>query len=71
MPDVWIHPFANGNGRWSRFMADLLVVRLGRPRFSWDGSALRDQDETRRLYIEAPHAADGHDYGPLTAFARS
>jgi Fic-DOC domain mobile mystery protein B len=26
---VIIHPFPNGNGRWSRLMADILVVRLG------------------------------------------
>jgi Fic-DOC domain mobile mystery protein B len=68
---VWIHPFPNGNGRWSRLMADLLVTRLGRPRFSWGGSTLRAPDETRRAYIEALHAADNHDHGPLIQFARS
>ena len=30
---VQVHPFPNGNGRWSRLMADVLVVRIGRPRF--------------------------------------
>ena len=28
---VWIHPFANGNGRHARVMADILVERQGRP----------------------------------------
>ena len=32
---VFIHPFVNGNGRHSRLMADLLVMQLGRKRFSW------------------------------------
>jgi Fic-DOC domain mobile mystery protein B len=26
---VWIHPFANGNGRHARLIADLLALRLG------------------------------------------
>ena len=68
---VFIHPFANGNGRWSRLMADLLAVQFDRPRFSWGGSSLRAADDTRRAYIEALRAADGHDFAPLLAFARS
>jgi Fic-DOC domain mobile mystery protein B len=32
---VQIHPFPNGNGRHTRLMADLLVIRLGGERFSW------------------------------------
>lgn len=31
---VFIHPFTNGNGRWSRLMADILLVRLGHSRFT-------------------------------------
>jgi Fic-DOC domain mobile mystery protein B len=68
---VFIHPFPNGNGRWSRLMADLLVVRLGQPRFTWGRSALRAPDETRRAYIDSLKAADNHDFGLLLAFARS
>ena len=68
---VWIHPFPNGNGRWSRLMADLLVTRLGQPRFSWGGSTLRGPDQTRRAYIDSLRVADNHDYGPLIQFARS
>lgn len=68
---VFIHPFPNGNGRWSRLMADILAVRLGRPRFTWGSSGLRDGDKTRRAYIEALKAADSHDFTLLIAFARS
>lgn len=68
---VFIHPFANGNGRWSRLMADLLLARMGQPRFSWGGSSLRAPDETRRAYIRALRAADRHDFGPLIEFLRS
>ncbi|HEX9721531.1 MAG TPA: Fic family protein, partial [Ramlibacter sp.] len=34
-----IHPFANGNGRLSRTMADLLLVHHGASRFSWGSGA--------------------------------
>src|ERR1700753_1133596 len=68
---VFIHPFPNGNGRWSRMMADLLLVRMGRPRFTWGRSAVRAPDEMRRSYIAALKAADSHDFGPLLAFART
>jgi Fic-DOC domain mobile mystery protein B len=68
---VSIHPFPNGNGRWSRLMADILAVRLGRPRFTWGRSALCTQDETRNTYIAGLKAADNHDFASLIAFARS
>lgn len=68
---VAIHPFANGNGRWSRLMADTLARRLGRPAFSWGNSSLMDDDATRRAYIDALRVADRHDIGPLLTFARS
>ncbi len=68
---VQIHPFPNGNGRHSRLMADLLVMQLGRERFSWGRANLRDASEMRRRYIAALQAADLHDNAPLIAFARS
>lgn len=68
---VAIHPFANGNGRHSRLMADLLAEKLGRPSFTWGGASLADEGELRARYIAALRAADNHDIGPLLAFARS
>lgn len=68
---VLVHPFANGNGRWSRMAADLLAIQLGRPRFTWGSSNLQPVGELRRHYIDALHAADDHDIAPLVAFARS
>jgi Fic-DOC domain mobile mystery protein B len=68
---VRIHPFPNGNGRHSRLMADLLVMRLGGERFSWGRESLRDPGAARERYIEALRAADNHDIGPLLAFARA
>ena len=68
---VAIHPFPNGNGRHARMMADLLVERLGKPRFSWGSRSLVDPNDTRRNYITALQAADARDIAPLLAFARS
>lgn len=73
---VAIHPFPNGNGRHARLMADLLVERLGQPRFTWGqrsltNGSLVDASETRQQYIAALQAADHRDIGPLLAFARS
>ena len=67
---VSIHPFPNGNGRHARMMADLLVERLGKPRFSWGRVSLIDANETRQQYIEALQAADGRDIVPLLTFSR-
>ena len=69
---VVIHPFANGNGRWSRLAADILVVQQGGARFSWGGSAdLRRAGNDRDGYIAALKRADNHDFAALIAFARS
>lgn len=70
---VWIHPFPNGNGRHARLMADLLIVRLGRPRFTWgDGNApLTDSNELRARYIAALRSADRGRFEALFSFARS
>jgi len=66
-----VHPFPNGNGRWARLAADLLVTGQGGARFSWGGVNLQAPGEARKAYIDALHAADNHDLGPLVTFARS
>ena len=68
---VFIHPFPNGNGCFSRLAADLLAVRLGKPRMSWGSGNLVATDDLRRSYVSALRAADGNDIGPMLAFARS
>jgi Fic-DOC domain mobile mystery protein B len=66
-----IHPFPNGNGRFSRLAADLLIDRIGEPRFTWGRANLIELGEARKQYIAALRAADGHMMEPLLAFARS
>ena len=68
---VLIHPFANGNGRHARLIADVLAQRQERPVFSWGGENLARASDFRRRHIAALQAADAHDLAPLLAFARS
>jgi fido (protein-threonine AMPylation protein) len=69
---VVIHPFPNGNGRWSRLASDALIVALGGPRFTWGGTSLTEPATLRRKYIAALQKADtDRDFGPLVAFSRT
>ncbi len=68
---VAIHPFANGNGRHARLMADHLIQKLGGTVFTWGHETLIENGETRKQYIAALQAADRHDIKPLLKFART
>ncbi|MGO9434983.1 MAG: mobile mystery protein B [Terracidiphilus sp.] len=68
---VCIHPFANGNGRHARLMADVVVRRLGKRPFTWGSADIVRAGDFRRSYIQALRAADKNDIRPLLAFARS
>ena len=68
---VAIHPFPNGNGRFSRLVGDLLAQKLGRPAFTWGRASLVDPNETRKSYVAALQTADNHDFDALITFARS
>jgi len=69
---VSIHCFANGNGRHSRLMADLIVDKIfKKPMFSWGTNNLVKQNDSRTNYIKAVKEADSNNYLPLLAFARS
>ena len=68
---VVIHPFPNGNGRWSRLASDALIVALGGSRFTWGGASLAEPGILRRDYIAALQAADAEgDFQPLLTFSR-
>ncbi len=68
---VSIHPFANGNGRHSRLIADILVSHgFGRPFFSWGSINLTAQGAARSAYLKALREADENDYRSLVDFAR-
>ncbi len=69
---VSIHCFANGNGRHSRLMADLLIYHVYKlPFFTWGAGNLIPQGKVRDIYLEAVKGADQGNYQPLLDFARS
>jgi len=68
---VSIHPFANGNGRHARLMADLLLIRNSAERFTWGGNIADTAHVVRNRYIAALRPADAKDYRPLFEFVRS
>jgi Fic-DOC domain mobile mystery protein B len=69
---VAIHPFANGNGRHSRLMADVLINKVfGKSYFTWGSQSLGKEGEARRAYLKALREADNLDYKSLIKFARS
>ena len=68
---VWIHPYPNGNGRHGRLATDLLLVSLGRERFTWGRDNLVDPGEARQRYVTALREADHHNFKPLLDFVRT
>ena len=68
---VQIHPFPHGNGRHGRLMTDIILVALGKPRFSWGGADLYRKGEAREQYLAALEEADRSNLRPLLAFVRS
>ena len=65
---TWVHPFANGNGRCARVLADAYLTKHGSEEFAW--GAHLSPDEQRPRYLTAIRAADAKDYAPLLAFLR-
>jgi Fic-DOC domain mobile mystery protein B len=69
---VSIHCFANGNGRHSRLMADLIMEKLyNKPFLTWGSSNLVKANDKRKAYIDAIKMADNLDLNSLILFAKS
>jgi Fic-DOC domain mobile mystery protein B len=64
---VHIHPFENGNGRWSRALANIWLYLHGHEPTEWPGTALSEESVIRAEYIAAIQAADRGDHGLLLA----
>ena len=69
---VSIHCFANGNGRHSRLIADLIVEKLFYSKFfSWGSANLVKATEARSKYMQAVRKADKNEIQQLIDFAKS
>ena len=62
---VQIHPFKNGNGRWSRMLANIYLKRNGLQPTKWNEDLLSKENPHRDDYIEALKSADNGDYCKL------
>ncbi|HLB53273.1 MAG TPA: mobile mystery protein B [Chlamydiales bacterium] len=66
---VQIHPFENGNGRFSRLVADRCLLSWKCPHPTWPDNLYR-KGITRQQYIESLKAADKYDYRLLVAMMK-
>lgn len=60
-----IHPFLNGNGRWARLLANILLKQKGAAIIDWPTDVWGGESRIRGEYIAALRAADKGHYGPL------
>lgn len=68
---VLIHPFPNGNGRFSRLVTDLLLEFNRHEKFKWGRQDLAQANQDRALYLKALRLADrADDYLELLKFAK-
>lgn len=69
---VWIHPFPNGNGRWSRELANAYLRANNQPAFTWGAKSYPDPDLRRKAYIKSiKHGDSTTDIKPLLIFAEA
>ena len=62
---VQIHPYKNGNGRWSRMLANIYLRQNGSMPVKWQEDLLSKENPKRDKYIKALKAADNGDYFSL------
>ncbi len=62
---VQIHPFQNGNGRWSRMLANIYLRQNGLMPVKWQEELLSKENPKRDKYIQALKDADKADYANL------
>ncbi|RUA05638.1 MAG: mobile mystery protein B [Gammaproteobacteria bacterium] len=62
---VVIHPFLNGNGRWSRMLANIYLKQNGLSATGWNENLLAKENIHRGDYIQALKQADNGSYNSL------
>ncbi len=67
---VQIHPFLNGNGRWSRLLANFWLKLNKQPLTEWPEETIGETSVIRDEYLTAIRAADSGDYAPLMELHR-
>ncbi len=67
---VQIHPYKNGNGRWSRMLANIYLRQNGSMPVKWQEDLLSKENPKRDKYIQALKDADNGDYSSLIEMHR-
>lgn len=67
---VYIHPFINGNGRWSRLLANIWLRLHDHPVTNWPEARVGTSSIVREEYLNALRHADNGDYDSLIELQR-
>lgn len=62
---VVIHPFLNGNGRWSRLLGNIWLAQHDQPVVIWPEETIGTASVVRNAYLGAIRSADAGDILPL------
>lgn len=68
---VRIHPFSNGNGRWSRMLANIYLIQNGEQSVIWNEDELAKDNTQRKDYIDAIKKADGNNFQDFFDFHKN
>jgi fido (protein-threonine AMPylation protein) len=67
---AYIHPYVNGNGRWSRMLSNIWLGVQGSPIVIWPETVIGDVSPLRDEYIVALKKADAGDPGQFIEMHR-
>ena len=65
---VQIHPFKNGNGRWSRLLSNIWLKQNSQPLTMWP--SIVGESPVRDEYLKAVKEADNLNFEPLLEMHR-
>lgn len=67
---VFIHPFPNGNGRWSRLLSNIYLKQNDHPIVRWPEKTIGTESIARGEYLAAVKNADTGDLSDLVELHR-
>lgn len=67
---VFIHPFPNGNGRWSRLLGNIYLKQIDHPIVRWPEETIGTKSIIRDAYLAAVKKADTGDLSELIELHR-